>query len=321
MTRFGFPATLCLITAALAFGVVPNPAALASTAADSARTAAGSASTAAGSASTAAGSASTVTFSTAARAAAVRYWTPERLAAAAGPPRGAAKTGPPRGAAKAVTFAGVPTVGALFLSSSASENFCTASVVDSRGLNLLVTAAHCVDYGGGNNYGQHLVFIPGWHRGQRPYGVWPVRSITVTRAWNSAADINDDVAFLTVSPPAGRHQPIQRVTGGLKLGVNRGYRHSDVVPIGYDTSGGGLPVMCRTKSFYARADQQEFRCDGYTDGASGGPWILGFDRRTGTGTVIGVIGGYQQGGNLPWTGYSPYFTPAVEQLYQRAVSR
>jgi hypothetical protein len=255
------------------------------------------------------GSAVTVTFSAAEQAAAVRYWTPARLAAMAGPPRGTAS---------AVTFDGVPTVGALFLSASASENFCTASVVDSRGEDLLLTAAHCVDYGGGGNYSQNMVYIPDWHRGQRPYGIWPVRSISVAKAWNSSANVNDDFAFLTVSAPKGQHLPIQRVTGGLKLRVSSGYRHSDVVPIGYDMTGGGLPVSCRTKTFYARPDQQEFLCNGYTDGASGGPWITGFSKRTGTGTVIGDIGGYQQGGNLAWTGYSPYFTSVTEQLYLQA---
>jgi hypothetical protein len=250
----------------------------------------------------------TFTISAAARAAAVRYWTPERLAAA----------GPPSGTAAASGFGGVPTVGALFLSVSASENVCTASVVDSAGHDLLLTAAHCVDYGGGGNYAQDLVFIPGWHCGQRPYGVWPVRSITVSKAWNASEDVNDDFAFLTVSTPRGQHKPIQQVTGGLRLDVNSGYRHSDVVPIGYDMSGGGVPVMCRTKSFYARPDQQEFLCDGYTNGASGGPWITGFNTRTGTGTVIGDIGGYQQGGDLAWTGFSPYFSSVTEQLYQQA---
>jgi hypothetical protein len=251
----------------------------------------------------------TFTISAAAQAAAVRYWTPARLAAVAGPPRGTAN---------ASGFGGVPTVGALFLSASASENVCTASVVDSAGHDLLLTAAHCVDYGGGGNYGQNLVFIPGWYRGHRPYGVWPVRSITVSKAWNASADVNDDFAFLTVSPPRGQHEQIQQVTGGLRLDVNSGYRHSDIVPIGYDMSGGGVPVMCRAKSFYARPDQQEFLCDGYTNGASGGPWITGFNTRTGTGTVIGDIGGYQQGGDLAWTGFSPYFTSVTERLYRQA---
>jgi Trypsin len=295
--------TAAAVTAALALGTAP------------AARASGPASAGNSAGNSAGDSAVTVTFSAAAQEAAVRYWTPERLAAAR-----PAAAGPPRGTAKAATFTGVPTVGALFLSTAATENICTASVVDSRGLDVLLTAAHCVDYGGGHNYGQNLVFIPGWHRGQRPYGVWPVRSITVNRAWVGQANVNDDFAFLTVglsADKATKHEPIQRVTGGLKLGVNSGYRHSDVVPIGYDMSGGGVPVRCRTKSFYARPDQQEFLCDGYTDGASGGPWILGFDARTGTGTVIGDIGGYQQGGNLAWTGYSPYFGSATEQLYRQ----
>jgi hypothetical protein len=296
------------VTAAVMLAAAPGL-----TASAAARLTASAAARVADEAANEAGGAVTVTISAAAQAAAVRYWTPARLAAG----------GPPRGTAKASSFDGVPTVGALFLSAAASENFCTASVVDSSGQDLLLTAAHCVDYGGGGNYGQNLVYIPGWHRGQapggaRPYGVWPVRTITVTRAWNSSADVNDDFAFLTVSTPRGQHLPIQRVTGGLKLAVNSGYRHGDVVPIGYDMTGGGLPVRCRTRSFYARPDQQEFLCDGYTDGASGGPWITGFNPRTGTGTVIGDIGGYQQGGNLAWTGFSPYYTSVTEQLYRQA---
>jgi hypothetical protein len=254
-------------------------------------------------------SAVTFTISAAAQAAAVRYWTPERLAAVAGPPRGTPD---------ATSFDGVPTVGALFLSASASANYCTASVVDSAGLDLLLTAAHCVDFSGDGAYARNLVYIPDWRRGQHPYGIWPVHSVTVTSAWDSSLNVNDDFAFLTVSTPRGEHLPIQRVTGGLKLGINTGYRHSDVVPIGYDTAGDGVPVSCRTKSFYAMPDQQEFLCNGYTDGASGGPWITGFDARTGTGTVIGDTGGYQQGGDLSWTGYSPYFSQTVEELYRQA---
>ena len=47
------------------------------------------------------------------------------------------------------------------------------------------------------------------------------------------------------------------------------------------------------------ADQLEFDCDGYTDGTSGSPFLIGVDAATGDGTMIGVIGGYQQGGDLP----------------------
>jgi hypothetical protein len=35
--------------------------------------------------------------------------------------------------------------------------------------------------------------------------------------------------------------------------------------------------------------------------------------------VVGVIGGYQQGGDSDDVSYSPYFGPDVQQLYQQAV--
>ena len=63
----------------------------------------------------------------------------------------------------------------------------------------------------------------------------------------------------------------------------------------------------------------EFDCGGYTDGTSGAPF-LARPRGAGTSTVIGVIGGYQQGGLLPAISYSTRFGPDVENLYQVAVS-
>ncbi|HXF20282.1 MAG TPA: hypothetical protein VN597_07475 [Streptosporangiaceae bacterium] len=43
-------------------------------------------------------------------------------------------------------------------------------------------------------------------------------------------------------------------------------------------------------------------------------------RATGLGTVIGVIGGYQQGGNTPSVSYSAGFGRAVRTLYEAAVA-
>jgi hypothetical protein len=63
-----------------------------------------------------------------------------------------------------------------------------------------------------------------------------------------------------------------------------------------------------------------FACGEYTDGTSGSPWVTHFDRRTRTGTIVGVIGGYEQGGGTPAISYSSYFGPAVQQLYQQAIA-
>ncbi|MGO9218671.1 MAG: hypothetical protein ACLP5E_13050 [Streptosporangiaceae bacterium] len=69
------------------------------------------------------------------------------------------------------------------------------------------------------------------------------------------------------------------------------------------------------------ATQLRFACGGYTDGTSGSPWVTDFDRRTRAGTIVGVIGGYQRGGDNPAISYSSYFGPAVQHLYQQAATQ
>ena len=43
-------------------------------------------------------------------------------------------------------------------------------------------------------------------------------------------------------------------------------------------------------------------------------------KAAGTGAVIGVIGGYEEGGDVPGISYSPQFLRNVADLYKRAVS-
>jgi hypothetical protein len=69
------------------------------------------------------------------------------------------------------------------------------------------------------------------------------------------------------------------------------------------------------------ASQLEFDCDGYTGGTSGSPWVTGFDPRTRSGTIVGVIGGYQEGGDSPSVSYSPYFGSGIYQLYEQAIGQ
>ena len=66
-----------------------------------------------------------------------------------------------------------------------------------------------------------------------------------------------------------------------------------------------------------RAGQMVFYCHGYRDGTSGGPWVIGFTAR-GTGTLFGVIGGYQEGGDSDWASYSAVFGAAALALYRQA---
>jgi V8-like Glu-specific endopeptidase len=271
------------------------------------------------------GSSVTHTYDAAAQSAAASYWTSSHLKDATTVGSSATAldtTTPPPNIPNPVHFDGIKTVGALFFVTSAGtttagDHFCTASVINSGTQNIVLTAAHCVAYGDGV-YAQDVVYVPEWHDGISPYGAWPVENITVTSSWNSSQNVDDDFAFLEVAPPSGTQEPIQQVTGGLTLGSYLGYNHPDIDVIGYNNTDNG-PIICATSSFYGDiTDQEEFYCNDYNDGTSGGPWIIGLNPVTGTGTVFGDIGGYDQGGDYPWYSYSSYYDATIDELYLQA---
>jgi V8-like Glu-specific endopeptidase len=211
-------------------------------------------------------------------------------------------------------FTGVAAVGALFSmrSGKRGQHFCTASVVHSSHGDLAVTAAHCVTSQPGP-----MVFIPGYVNGKEPYGVWRVTRVYATQNWRSSQDADDDVAFIQLSDAADG-VPIEDVTGAEQLGTGWPAR-TLVQVIGYP-DGGAQPVRCRNWTIGFSPTQIQFNCGGYTDGTSGGPFLADVSATTGQGTVIGVIGGYEQGGDTPSVSYSAAFGTAVAGLYRTAVA-
>jgi len=211
-------------------------------------------------------------------------------------------------------FTGTPAVGALFSMSGGrlGSHFCTASVIDSPNGDLVITAAHCV-----SQPVAEVAFVPGYNGGAAPYGVWVVNRVYVDASWSASSDPDDDVAFLRVSRP-GSSVPIEDVTGAERLGTGAPARQF-VEVIGYPDSA-GQAIACRNWTREPMADQLEFDCGGYTDGTSGGPFLAEVNPRTGRGTVIGVIGGYEQGGLTPEVSYSVMFGANVAALYQTAVA-
>jgi V8-like Glu-specific endopeptidase len=205
-------------------------------------------------------------------------------------------------------------VGALFESGVGGSHFCTASVVTSPGQNLLITAAHCLNGGNGTGYRKNIVFIPGYRDGAAPFGIWTPRSLLVAPQWAQSADPDYDVGFVVLEPLNGEN--IEQVLGGSKLGVDTAYRYL-VRVTGYPSSA-DVPITCLNWTSEQSATQLRFACGGYTGGTSGSPWVTHFNPRSRTGTIVGVIGGYQQGGDTPAVSYSTFFGPAVQQLYEQA---
>lgn len=212
-------------------------------------------------------------------------------------------------------FSGEPAVGGLFTRSSGQlgKHFCTASVVDSPAGDLVITAAHCVTGASGT-----IDFVPGYNHGSTPYGVWRVTKVYVDRAWRSSSSSDDDFAFLRVSQP-GSGIPVEDETGAEKLVTGTSAVHQLVQVIGYPNAA-DQPITCQNWLREPMADQLEFDCGGYTNGTSGGPFLSQVDPSTGQGQLIGVIGGYQQGGDTPQVSYSSALGRNAAALYKRALA-
>ncbi|HWC79213.1 MAG TPA: trypsin-like serine protease [Pseudonocardiaceae bacterium] len=212
-----------------------------------------------------------------------------------------------------------PVVGALFSTGAdgLGKHFCTASVVAAPTGDIVLTAAHCLHRGGGGSYHTGVVFLPGYHDGQAPYGVWTAGALVVDPRWIRDGDPDLDFGFLVVQRNSAG-ETLQQVTGGDVLGDAAGYD----VPVrvtGYpdDTED---PVACDTGTRRAATFQLRFACAGFPAGTSGSPLVTGVDPATGTGTVVGVIGGYQDGGDSADVSYSSYFDTGIQHLFATALA-
>jgi V8-like Glu-specific endopeptidase len=207
-------------------------------------------------------------------------------------------------------------VGALFMRAGSTDHFCTASVVASPAEDLLITAAHCINGGNGSGYEQDIVFIPEYRDGDAPLGIWTPERLLVAPEWANSANPDFDVGFVALQSLDG--QNIQQVLGGSRLAIDSRYRYL-VRVTGYPNST-DAPITCLNWTSRQSATQLEFNCDGYTGGTSGSPWVTQFDTRSRTGTIVGVIGGYQQGGDTPSVSYSALFGSDIHQLYEQAIA-
>jgi V8-like Glu-specific endopeptidase len=219
-------------------------------------------------------------------------------------------------APRATSFVGTPAVGALFDDQGGKlSHFCTASVVHSPAGDLLLTAAHCLR-GRSVTPAGTITFAPGFHNGQFPYGRWIVRSVFTDSRWKKDRNPADDFAFLIAGRPGAR---IERSTGAEKLYTGAALPKK-VQVIGYPDSS-NLPLGCNATARHVGSghpDQEMFRCDGYTNGTSGAPFLARVNPATGTGSVMGAIGGYELGGNTADVSYSARFLAAIATLYAAA---
>ncbi|GAU66759.1 hypothetical protein SSP35_03_04070 [Streptomyces sp. NBRC 110611] len=205
-------------------------------------------------------------------------------------------------------------VGAIFEKDDSGDHFCTASVVQSPGRNMLITAAHCAYDAEAGSTMKDLVFAPDFRDGDEPTGLWKVRKVIVDDRWAASQDEDLDFAFLILDKNDGKE--IQDVLGGNTLGIHRGFDNY-VKITGYPTSR-NTPISCQNRTEKYSGTQMRVQCTDFEGGTSGSPWLADYDPKSHTGTVIGVLGGYESGGDEDDVSYASYFDDDIAKLYKRA---
>ncbi len=193
-------------------------------------------------------------------------------------------------------------VGALFSNDLDGGHFCTASVVHSKGRDLIATAAHCL----GDAEGK--VFAPGYHDGQAPYGTWTVEKIYEDKSWLDDEDEDADIAFATLAPLDGKE--IEDVTGANTLDASG--RTGDKVTVTGYPSDLDHPLSCTVEATADHDTGQRVDCPDFATGTSGSPWV------TEDGRLVGVLGGYKGGGETDDVSYSIVLGELTARLYEQA---
>ncbi|MFI1483365.1 trypsin-like serine peptidase [Streptomyces sp. NPDC020747] len=206
--------------------------------------------------------------------------------------------------ATAPVSAGGARVGVLV---RGGAHYCTASVVHSEQRDLIVTAAHCLTGGGSGG----IEFVPGYREGKAPHGEWAVTTTYVGDGWKGRQDEDSDVAFARIVSRGGKE--IEDVVGGNRLVAGRGLSPVGraVTVVGYPRAR-EVPVWCTNISTAYGGSQQRIECPGYSGGTSGSPWI------DAEGRVVGVLGGFQQGGATDDVSYSVVLGGEAAALYREA---
>jgi len=215
--------------------------------------------------------------------------------------------------------------GKVFLTLGDRNYLCSATVVDSANHTLVWTAGHCLhgaDIGLG--FASNWVFVPGYRRGETPFGFWTATELMTTDGWRDGGDLRvDEGAALLARDEQGRG--VQDVVGARGIAFNQprdetfeafGYPAFDpntpLLPPNFDGEHLFRCVSPRTGSDAPPGggpETMEIDCD-MTAGSSGGSWVIGAE------FVNSVTSyGYQfDGGHL----FGPYFGSTARTLYELA---
>ncbi|MGW7245187.1 trypsin-like serine peptidase [Streptomyces decoyicus] len=226
---------------------------------------------------------SVMTYTAKERQKALAYWTPARMKAV-GKSVDLGPTGPK---AKPWQGTAMKTVGRLFfVNANGADTWCTATAVKSANRSAVMTAAHCVRRGSSpDNTNILMVFVPGYSKGEMPYGAFAVRTAVTPRSWEN--DSTDDLSTLVVdTDKSGRK--LTDVVDGQDIAFNRPVGGT-VSAFGYSATRPqlGEELLRCVGTAKKKSGLQAIPCD-MSGGSSGGPWLADFNATTGKGVLVSV---------------------------------
>ncbi|MDO4888357.1 MAG: trypsin-like peptidase domain-containing protein, partial [Actinomycetaceae bacterium] len=221
-----------------------------------------------------------------------------------------------------------PVNGKIFFESYDHEtnNFCSASVINTPSKRVIVTAAHCVYNATSKHWQANAVFVPNYNKNAAnpaPLGIWPVRTFRVFDSWILNTSFSNDIAFGTLYNGGNSDLPIATVTGGHGITWGGSF-NVDVTIFGYPinrtspANGRYTMLSCATRATRAPNLNEYVSQDcWFLGGASGGPWLQNYNPATGTGQLRSITTSGTRGTGNNW---GPYFDSSVKTLMDKADS-
>ncbi len=219
------------------------------------------------------------------------------------------------------------TVGRLFFKSREGTFVCSAAVISNR---VILTAGHCVYDSVRQRFHENFAFVPGYHNGEYPYGVWTAKFAVVTEDWKLSSDVLPNAAdfgVLVLNDKEGR--TIGKATGWL------GFRVQSLVPnhvhiLGFPSNHDGgeeLHQVTSGDSVCCFDDTAVYGSD-MLAGSSGGPLVQNFGQRAigqsgangPANRVVGVVSYGPTGGTGKFTG-SSVLNGAFLAIFETACSK
>ncbi|TDC09239.1 trypsin-like serine protease [Nonomuraea longispora] len=239
------------------------------------------------------------------------------------------------------------TMGKVYFRFGDKEYWCSASAVAAKNRSVVATAAHCAYDSRQARAADSWIFVPS---GEASGGIYVGAAISMHEDWSGKGDYDYDYAFVTVHrgftwtkkngtyvmKDIGR---LQDNVGGQGLSLNKKPSAYSPISFGYPAgmqpdrshpfNGKSLRSCERTVTQWAavapafdlQKGVQLQPCD-FSHGASGGPWLIGWNENRGLGTLVGV-------NSLTWNrdaqGWydavsSPYFDTTTGEVYRHASS-